>query len=262
MNYDEELKQAFRLADTADEIALKYYRSRDLVIETKPDDSPVTQGDKEVEAALSKIVTEEFGDGYIGEEGISNNTTNRRWLVDPIDGTKNFLRGFPVWGSLISLKDGEQVIAACVSAPALGRRWWATKDSGAFTRDINGKTREIHVSAVNQLTDAFLLHGSFNSYEQAGLSASKVFGLIRSAWRHRSPGDFFGHMLIAEGVADGFIEVPSALWDIEASKFIVEEAGGKVWSKPSNMTTIKQQRLVISSNSVIEKEITDFLKLK
>lgn len=262
MNYDKELKQAFKLADIADEIGMKYFLSRELKVITKPDNSPVTQGDTEIEEMLSKIVTQEYGDSYIGEEGTRSGQSSRRWLVDPIDGTKNFLRGFPVWGSLISLKDGEEVIVASVSAPALGRRWWAAKGRGSWTRDVNGKERQIKVSSVEHLADSFLLHGTFNSYEQVGLSAEKVFDLIRSAWRHRSPGDFFGHMLIAEGVADGFVEVPSALWDIEASKFIVEQAGGKVWSKPEDMEKVQQQRLVVSSNSFVEKEMLDFLKLK
>lgn len=262
MAYDKELKQAFRLADTADEIAMKYYRSRDLVVETKPDDSPVTQGDKEVEKALSKIVSEEYGDSYVGEEGTKSGSSSRRWLVDPIDGTKNFLRGFPVWGSLISLKAEDEVVVACISAPALGRRWWASKGNGAFTKDIDGSERDIAVSKVNKLSNSFLLHGTFNSYEQVGLNAEKVFDLIRSAWRHRSPGDFYGHMFVAEGVVDGFVEVPSALWDIEASKFIVEEAGGKVWTRPKDIETVKLQRLAISSNSLIESEIKNFLGLK
>ncbi len=262
MAYKKELEQAFRLADTADEIAMKYYRSRDLVVETKPDDSPVTQGDKEVEKALNKIVVEEYGDGYIGEEGAETESSSRVWLVDPIDGTKNFLRGFPVWGSLISLKIDGEVVAACISAPALGRRWWASKGNGAFTQDVDGSKRQINVSKVNDLSDSFLLHGTFNSYGQVGLDARKVFDLIRSVWRHRSPGDFYGHMFVAEGVVDGFVEVPSALWDIEASKFIIEEAGGRVWISPDDIDTVKLQRLAISSNSLIESQIKNSLGLK
>ncbi|HEX5455901.1 MAG TPA: inositol monophosphatase family protein [Candidatus Saccharimonadales bacterium] len=262
MKYDKELEQAFKLADVADEIGMKYYLSRDLKVSTKPDDTPVTQGDTEIESALSRIVTEEFGDSYVGEEGARAGDNKRRWLVDPIDGTKNFLRGFPVWGSLISLKDGDEVIAAVISAPALGRRWWAAKDGGAFTRDANGKERQIYVSEVSKLSDAFVLHGTFNSLEQVGLDPELVYKMIRYAWRHRSPGDFFGHMLIAEGAVDGFVDVPSALWDIEASSLIVREAGGSMWLRPANETDIKLQRLAISSNRLLQDEILDFLKLK
>ena len=262
MKYDEELKQAIKLADTADKIALKYYRSRNLIVETKPDDSPVTQGDKEVEKALSRIVTEEFGDSYVGEEGTRNESGARRWLVDPIDGTKNFLRGYPVWGSLISLKDGDEVIAAVVSAPALGRRWWATKGDGAFTRDVSGKTRQIRVSEVKKISDSFLLHGSFNDFEKVGLDLKSVFNLTRAVYRDRGAGDFFGHMMVAEGAADVCMEVHSALWDIEASTLIVREAGGFIQLRPKDESEIKLRRLAVSSNSVIEKDILDFLRLK
>ncbi|HET7673323.1 MAG TPA: inositol monophosphatase family protein [Candidatus Saccharimonadales bacterium] len=262
MEYENELKQAFKLADIADEIGMRYFLSRELKVTTKPDSSPVTQGDTEIEKALSKIVTEEFGDSYVGEEGTRSGSSKRRWLVDPIDGTKNFLRGYPVWGSLISLKDGDEVIAASVSAPALGRRWWATKGGGSFTRDVTGKERRISVSKVAKLSDAFLLHGTFNSLEQVSVNPDAVYKLMRSAWRHRSPGDFFGHMLIAEGTADGFVDVPSALWDIEASTLIVREAGGSMWLRPKDESEVKLQRLAVSSNSAIEKDILDFLRLK
>jgi histidinol-phosphatase len=262
IKYEKELQQAAQMADVADEIGMRYFLSQDLKVTTKPDDSPVTQGDTEIEAALSRIVIEEFGDSYVGEEGTQNGESNRRWLVDPIDGTKNFLRGYPVWGSLISLKEGDEVVVASVSAPALGRRWWASKDGGAFTRDVNGQERQIHVSEVSKLSDAFVLHGTFNSLEQVGVDPELVYKMLRYAWRHRSPGDFFGHMLIAEGAVDGFVDVPSALWDIEASTMIVREAGGSMWLRPDNETDIKQQRLAISSNSLLQDEVLDFLKLK
>jgi histidinol-phosphatase len=262
MKYEEELKQAIKLADTADNIALKYYRSRDLIIETKPDDSPVTQGDKEVEKALSQIVTEEYGDSYVGEEGAHTESGNRRWLVDPIDGTKSFLRGYPVWGSLISLKDGDEVIVAMISAPALDRRWWATKGGGAFTRNIDGEVRRINVSGVKKVSDSFLLNGSFNDFEKVGLDSGPVFSLMRAVYRDRGAGDFFGHMMVAEGAADVSMEVHSALWDIESSTLIVREAGGLMWLSPDNETDIKLRRLAVSSNSLVQDEVLDFLKLK
>lgn len=261
MDYQEDLNNALRLADIADEIGMKYFMSRDLIVETKPDSSPVTQGDKEIEQALSKIVINEFGDSYYGEEGTDSGTSSRRWLVDPIDGTKNFMRGFPVWGSLISLKDGDDVIAASISAPALGRRWWATKNGGAFTRDISGETRKIGVSKVDKISDAFILMGTLNSWEKVNIDPDLIVKLVRSAWRHRGPGDFFGHMLVAEGVADCFPEIPSAQWDIEAATLIVQEAGGNIWTTADQNTAINQFRIAISSNKLIEKEVTDFLGL-
>lgn len=261
MDYQDDLKKALRLADIADEIGMKYFMSRDLVIETKPDNSPVTQGDKEIEQKLSDIVINEFGDSYYGEEGTDSGDGKRRWLVDPIDGTKNFMRGFPVWGSLISLKDGDEVIAASISAPALGRRWWATKNGGAFAKDVNGNVRKINVSKVEKISDSFILMGTLNSWEKVNVDPNLVVKLMRTAWRHRGPGDFFGHMLVAEGVADCFPEIPSAQWDIEAATLIVQEAGGNMWTTATEKTPINQFRIAISSNKKVEQEVVEFLGL-
>jgi histidinol-phosphatase len=261
MSYQKELGQAFKLADTADKIAMKYYRSRDLLVETKPDDSPVTQGDKEVEKALSKIVTEEFGDSYVGEEGTRSGSSNRRWLVDPIDGTKNFLRGFPVWGSLISLKDGDEVIAACISAPALGRRWWASKGGGAFTKDPSGSERQINVSKVNDISNSFILHNAMMTWDKTN-ETDKVLALLRKTWRQRHVGDFLAFLYVAEGVVDGCFDRFPALWDIEAAQLIVEEAGGEVWTSANEDTPIDAFRHCVASNGNFTQEIIEALDLK
>ena len=260
MNYQKELDQAFKLADMADKIAMNYFRSRELKVEHKPDDSPVTQGDKEVEAALSKIVIEEFGDSYIGEEGTKTANSTRRWLVDPIDGTKNFLRGYPVWGCLISLKDGDKVVAACVSAPALGRRWWAIKNGGAFTRDVDGSERKINVSEVAKLSDSFLLHNSLITWDKAN-ATDKLLNLLRKTWRQRHVGDFLAFLYVAEGIADGCFDSFPALWDIEAPQLIVEEAGGEVWTSATKKTPIDKRRSCVASNGNFNKVIVDALDL-
>lgn len=261
MDYQKELDQAFKLADTADKIALKYYRSRDLVIETKPDASPVTQGDKEVEKALSKIVAEEYGDSYVGEEGTSSTASSRRWLVDPIDGTKNFLRGFPIWGSLISLKIDNEVVVACISAPALGRRWWAVKGNGAFTRDPDGSERRINASKVSDLSNSFLLHNSMMTWDKTQ-ETDKVLSLLRKTWRQRHVGDFLAFLYVAEGVADGCFDNFPALWDIEAAQLIVEEAGGEVWTSANENTAIDARRHCVASNGNFTHTILDALDLK
>lgn len=261
MKYDKELKQAIKLADTADEIALKYYRSRDLVIETKPDESPVTQGDKEVEKALSKIVTEEYGDSYVGEEGTRNESGNRRWLVDPIDGTKNFLRGFPIWGSLISLKVNNEVVLAFISAPALGRRWWAAKGEGAYTQDVDGSQRRIKVSEVKDLSHSFILHNAMMTWDKTN-ETDKVLSLLRKTWRQRHVGDFLAFLYIAEGVADGCFDNFPALWDIEAAQLIVEEAGGTVWTSANEDSPIDARRDCVASNGNFTQTIIDALGLK
>lgn len=261
MNYINDLEKAFKLADTADKIGMKYFRKRDLKFETKPDDSPVTEGDKAVEAALTKIVTEEYGDSYVGEEGTRSGDNDRRWLVDPIDGTKNFLRGFPVWGSLISLKIGDEVVVGCVSAPALGRRWWATKNGGAFTRDVNGKDRQIHVSEVKEISDSFLLHNSMMTWDKQADGVEKVMTLLRKTWRQRHVGDFLAFMYVAEGVADGCFDSFPALWDIEAAQLIVEEAGGTVWTSANENTPIDERRACVASNGNFQETILEHLGL-
>jgi histidinol-phosphatase len=261
MTYQKELEQAFKLADTADEIAMKYYRSRDLIIETKPDDSPVTQGDKEVEKALSKIVAEEYGDSYVGEEGTISEAGARRWLVDPIDGTKNFLRGFPIWGSLISLKIDNDVVVACISAPALGRRWWATKANGSFTRDPDGSERQIHVSKVGDISNSFLLHNSMMTWDKTN-ETDRVLALLRKTWRQRHVGDFLAFLYVAEGVADGCFDNFPALWDIEAAQLIVEEAGGEVWTSAAKDTPVDARRHCVASNGNFTQTIIDALGLK
>lgn len=262
MKYDNELKQAIKLADTADKIALKYYRSRDLIVETKPDDSPVTQGDKEVEKALSKIVAEEYGDSYVGEEGTRSGSDNkRRWLIDPIDGTKNFLRGFPIWGSLISLKINNEVVLAFISAPALGRRWWAVKDYGAYTKDVNGKERRINVSKVKDISNSFLLHNAMMTWDKTN-ETDKVLALLRKTWRQRHVGDFLAFLYVAEGVADGCFDNFPALWDIEAAQLIVEEAGGTVWTSANENTPIDARRHCVASNGNFTQTIIDALDLK
>lgn len=260
MSYEKDLDQAFRLADTADGIAMKYYRSRDLVVETKPDDSPVTQGDKEVEKALSKIVSEEYGDSYVGEEGTKSGSSSRRWLVDPIDGTKNFLRGFPIWGTLISLESGGEVVVSCISAPALGRRWWASKNGGAFTKDPNGNVRRIHVSKVSDISNSFLLHNSMMTWDKTN-ETDKVLALLRKTWRQRHVGDFLAFLYVAEGVADGCFDNFPALWDIEAAQLIVEEAGGEVWTSANENTPIDARRHCVASNGNFTQTIIDSLGL-
>lgn len=261
MDYKNDLKKAFRLADTADEISMEYFKKVDLNIETKPDDSPVTEGDKQVESALSNIVINEFGESYVGEEGTAELHGKRRWLVDPIDGTKNFIRRYPVWGSLISLKENDEVIVACISAPALGRRWWATKNGGAFTRDPNGSSRKLNVSNVENISDAFLLHNAMMTWDKTK-ETDKVLNLLRQTWRQRHVGDFLAFMYVAEGVADGCFDSFPALWDIEAAQLIVEEAGGNVWTSANDKTPINTRRSCVASNGHFTKKIVSELGLK
>jgi histidinol-phosphatase len=217
-----DLAFALQLADLADAITVERFQADDLVVETKPDLTPVTEADRAVERALRKRIGEERpGHGVVGEEFGADQAGGVRWILDPIDGTKNYLRGIPVWATLIALEREGRVEVGVVSAPALHRRWWAARGEGAF---VDG--RPIHVSRIAELSDAVLSHASFTSWEEHGLG-EQFLTLVRSCWRTRGFGDFWSHMLVAEGVVDLAVEPEVALWDLAALQVIVEEAGGR-----------------------------------
>jgi histidinol-phosphatase len=235
--YSVELAFALTLADRADAISLSRYRALDLEIATKPDNSPVTDADKAVERAIIDAITVQYPtDGIVGEEFGTSGSKNRYWVIDPIDGTKNFLRGVPTWATLIALVENEEVVASVVSSPALYRRWHASAGSGAFvsegvTRDAdsgsasrNVVTRQLSVSKVSQLSDASIAYSDFQGW---GARRANFEKLLDGAWRTRGLGDFWSHMLVAEGAVDVAIEPSLALWDMAALDLIVREAGGK-----------------------------------
>lgn len=208
-----DLDLALRLAGVADEIALSRFRARDLVVETKPDQTPVTEADRAVETELRTILgIERRRDAILGEEEGQTGSSARRWIVDPIDGTRNYLRGVPVWATLIALEDHGQVTVGVVSAPALHRRWWAERGAGAHA---NGDV--VRVSRVARPEDAVLTFALEQSLPR----------LAGRAWHARGYGDFWSHMLVAEGAVDGAIDaIGVSVWDLAAVQVIVEEAGG------------------------------------
>ena len=208
-----DLDLALRLADVADEIALSRFRARDLVVETKPDQTPVSEADRAVETELRTILgVERRRDAILGEEEGQTGSSARRWIVDPIDGTRNYLRGVPVWATLIALEDHGQVTVGVVSAPALHRRWWAERGAGAHA---NGDV--VRVSRVARPEDAVLTFALEQSLPR----------LAGRAWHARGYGDFWSHMLVAEGAVDGAIDaIGVSVWDLAAVQVIVEEAGG------------------------------------
>ena len=208
-----DLDLALRLADVADEIALSRFRARDLVVETKPDQTPVTDADRAVETELRTILgVERRRDAILGEEEGQTGSSARRWIVDPIDGTRNYLRGVPVWATLIALEDHGQVTVGVVSAPALHRRWWAERGAAAHA---NGDV--VRVSRVARPEDAVLTFALEQSLPR----------LAGRAWHARGYGDFWSHMLVAEGAVDGAIDaIGVSVWDLAAVQVIVEEAGG------------------------------------
>ena len=227
MNYRADLDLAIELADIADAISLERFRALDLFVESKPDRSPVTDADRSVEQAIKNVLaTKAPNDALIGEEYGNTGSASRTWIIDPIDGTANYLRGVPVWATLIALViDGKPVVSV-VSAPAMGRRWWAAPEIGAFTTDIDGGTRELKVSAIGELENASLSYNNLQLWDQVGL-LPELTELSRKIWRTRAYGDFWSYMLLAEGSVDIVAEHDLKIYDIAALVPIVEIAGGK-----------------------------------
>ncbi len=237
-----DLVLALGLADLADDIALSRFRAGDLLVETKSDLSPVTEADTAVEQAIrARLAADRPGDGVLGEEYAVVPTLKggRRWIVDPIDGTRNYSRGIPVWATLIALEEDGVLLVGVVSAPALGRRWWAERSAGAFA---NGQP--IRVSAVGRIKDGVLC---FAVEQQLPLVASRC-------WHARGFGDFWAHMLVAEGAADGAIDaIGVSVWDLAAVRIIVEEAGGR-FTDQTGMARIDGGSAV-SSNGLLHDEL-------
>jgi histidinol-phosphatase len=207
-----DLHLAVRLADAADAISLPRFRTG-LAIETKPDLTPVTEADRGVEAELRRLLAAERPeDAILGEEEGVVGAGPRRWILDPIDGTRNYARGIPIWATLIALEVDGVVQLGVVSAPALGRRWWAERGSGAFASG-----EPIRVSAISTVREAVLSFSIEND----------VPPLARRAWLARGLGDFWAHMLVSEGAVDGAVDGPVSEWDLAAVQVIVEEAGGR-----------------------------------
>ena len=223
--HDEDLALALRMADRADEMTLAAFRSEDLVIDTKPDLTPVTEADRGVERMVREVLLQERpDDAIVGEEYGGADVRGRRWIVDPIDGTKNFVRGVPVWATLIALAVDDDVVVGVVSAPALGRRWWASKGSGAWTRGPEDSAdRRCRVSGVRDMADA-----SFSFSDGVGWPPGTLEQMMGSVWRTRGYGDFWSHMMVAEGQVDIAAEPALDLWDVGALVTIVEEAGGRI----------------------------------
>ena len=220
MNGD--LALALSLADAADAITMKAYQSSTLAVRTKADRTPVSEADEATERMLrERLGSERPNDGIIGEEyGITGHST-RRWILDPIDGTKNYIRGVPVWATLIALEDGGEIVTAVISAPALPRRWWAARGEGAFA---NG--RRLQVSQTASVEQAFFSYDSVTDSDKVS-AAEQLLTLVRRCARTRAFGDFWSHMLVAEGAIDIAFEPTVALWDVAPVQLIVEEAGGR-----------------------------------
>jgi histidinol-phosphatase len=222
------LALALDACDAADATALAHFR-RDLVLERKPDRSFVTVADQGIERELRRRIKASFPDhGLVGEEyGTEDGDAPTRWYLDPIDGTHNFIRGVPLFGTLIGVEHEGELQVGVMSAPAMGERWYAWRGGGAWNRGLGGVERRIRVSGVAAVEDAQLVYGSAHENVQSGLMPG-FEALIAAAWRDRGFGDFWGYALVAEGAAEAMIETGMHPWDLAAPLVIIEEAGGMV----------------------------------
>ncbi|MCZ4120146.1 histidinol-phosphatase [Streptomyces sp. H39-S7] len=233
-DFNDDLRLAHILADAADATTMERFKALDLKVETKPDMTPVSEADKAAEELIrSQLGRARPRDAVLGEEYGSHGNGPRRWIVDPIDGTKNYVRGVPVWATLISLvvsgENGDEGVVGVVSAPALGRRWWASKGRGAYTgRSLSAATR-LQVSKINKLDDASFAYSSLSGWEEQG-RLDGFLHLSRNCWRTRGYGDFWPYMMVAEGSVDICAEPELSLWDMAAPAVIVQEAGGRYTS--------------------------------
>jgi len=222
-----ELELAHRLADAADAITTQRYGAADLVVESKPDLTPVSDADRAVEEAIrARLAAERPDDAISGEEFGSGGGGPYRWVIDPIDGTKNFVRNVPVWATLIALLDGDVPVVGVVSAPALNRRWWAARGEGAWSRFAAEPAKRIAVSRVATLEDASLSYASLGGWAELGRREAFV-ALTDRVWRSRAYGDFWSYVLLAEGAVDLAAEPELSLWDMAALYPVVSEAGGR-----------------------------------
>ena len=224
-----DLDVALLLADAADVLTMSRFRAVDLVVDTKPDLTPVTEADRAVEQLLrDELHARRPADAIVGEEFGSEGSAQRRWILDPIDGTKNYVRGVPVWSTLIALADGDDVIVGVVSAPALGRRWWAARGQGAWAVEPGRpEPRQLQVSRVNAMDDASFSFSDAHGWDGRG-AAQGLAALLSHTWRQRAYGDFWSHMLVAEGAVDIAAEPQLETYDMAALVPIVEEAGGRI----------------------------------
>lgn len=225
--YDDDLRLAHVIADQVDGQTMSRFQALDLKVETKPDLSPVSDADRSAEEIVrAQLKRTRPRDSVLGEEYGSEGHSSRRWIIDPIDGTKNFVRGVPVWATLIALVEDEAVVLGVVSAPALGRRWWASTGAGAWTGRSLSSARQLQVSQVTDLGDASLSYSSLDGWAAQGRLRA-FLNMAQRCWRTRAYGDFWSYMLVAEGAVDIACEPELEVYDMAALVPIVTEAGGR-----------------------------------
>lgn len=257
----EDLRLAHMLADNVDSITMSRFKAQDLEVSTKPDLTPVTDADRAAEESIrSTLSRARARDGIVGEEfGGSVNRSGRQWVVDPIDGTANFVRGVPVWATLIGLVEDGEVVVGVVSAPALSRRWWAGKGTGAWTGARLSSATQIRVSEVSKLEDASLSYSSLHGWAEHD-RLPQMLNLMQRFWRTRAYGDFWSYMLLAEGAVDAAAEPELALHDMTALVPIVTEAGGRFSSLAGEDGPFGGN--AVATNGLLHEEILEALALR
>ena len=268
----QELDLALELADVADQIVVEHFKPDGYAFENKYDGTPVTAIDRAVEQAIRErvalrrpgylVLGEEDGLGESPGRPVADHETaavtvvRARWIVDPIDGTRKFVRGIPIFATLLALEIDSEIVVGLASAPLMvdrGRRWWAAKGLGAFADG-----RLLQVSQVSRLTDAHVLHGSVEGFVRKGVGPA-LLDLSARCWGTTGPGDFWIHLLVAEGKAEAAVEPEAAIWDVAALKLIVEEAGGR-FSDFSGRDTPSGGN-ALSSNGLLHDEILAALRI-
>jgi histidinol-phosphatase len=254
----DDLAVALVLAAEADLIAIDRYRSQDLNVQLKPDRSQVTDADTRVEKVIrDHLADARPDDSILGEEFGTQGTSNRQWIIDPIDGTSNFVRGVPIWGALIALVvDGVPEVGV-VSAPALGRRWWGATGHGAWLQEEGREPRRLHVSGIADLGEASLSYNSLQHWDQYG-RLDQLIALSREVGRTRAFGDLWSYMLLAEGAIDIAGEFDVKPWDIAALVPIVREAGGRVTD--ADGTAALDTLSVVATNGLLHDAVLERIR--
>ncbi|MDR3654492.1 MAG: histidinol-phosphatase [Mycobacterium sp.] len=254
----DDLTLAMALADRADAITSARFGALDLRVDTKPDLTPVTDADRAVETGVRGALSRERpADGVVGEEfGGTAAFSGRQWVVDPIDGTKNFVRGVPVWASLIALLEAGVPSVGVVSAPALQRRWWAAQGRGAFVAVDGGPPRRLSVSSVSELSSASLSFSSLSGWAQRGLR-ERFIELTDAVWRVRAFGDFLSYCLVAEGAVDIAAEPEVSVWDLAPLDILVREAGGTLTGLDGEAGPHRGS--AVATNGLLQRRVLDSL---
>lgn len=252
-----DLDLALAIADDVDQLTMSRFGAADLIVESKPDLTPVSEADLAAEELIrTRLTAARPRDTVSGEEFATSGTGHWRWVLDPIDGTKNYVRGVPVWATLIGLLDGDDAVLGVVSAPALGRRWWGRRGGGSFATALGRPARRLQVSGVRDLADASLSIASLEGWSARG-RLDRLVSLTESVWRTRGYGDFWSYMLLAEGALDLAAEPELSLWDIAALAPIVTEAGGTFTGL--NGRPGVQHGNAAASNTLLHKALLSFV---